>query len=238
MYCGSHGLRIKGKTKGLDIAQFQIGQEYLPILKMCAKEIKNDVINKIQGSEIEWNGLCFTVHYRRVPEEHRQLLLKLVRDILQKYNLDNVLDTINAHQNMDKQNAGHKVREIGIDSFKGLKQRPGKMVVEVLPSIDWNKGKCLSWVLDKYMQGITSGTGDQKDKTGNAAIEPIVLYIGDDVTDEDAFRAVMKLNQDSSFGIVVNENTGTGLARETNAKYILPSTVQVESFLSQLLHVC
>ena len=40
LYCGSHGLRIKGKTKGLDIAQFQIGQEYLPVLKMCAKEIK------------------------------------------------------------------------------------------------------------------------------------------------------------------------------------------------------
>ena len=140
-----------------------------------------------------------------------------------------MLDTINAHQNMDKQNAGHKVG-IGIDSFKGLKQRPGKMVVEVLPSIDWNKRIV---VLDKYMQGITSGTGDQKDKTGNAAIEPIVLYIGDDVTDED--RAVMKLNQDSSFGIVVNENTGTGLARETNAKYILPQQFKLNILILRLL---
>ena len=238
LYCGSHGLRIKGKTKGLDIAQFQIGQEYLPVLKMCAKEIKAAVIDKIQGSEIEWNGLCFTVHYRRVPEEHRQLLLKLVRDILQKYNLDNVLDTINTHLKIEKQNNEQNFEEISIDGFKGLKQRTGKMVIEVLPSIDWNKGKCLSWVLDKYRQGIASGIGDQNDKTGNVAFEPIVLYIGDDVTDEDAFKTVMELKQDSSFGIVVNENTGTGLPRETNAKYILPSTIQVESFLSQLLHVC
>ena len=137
-----------------------------------------------------------------------------------------------------KQNNEQNFEEIPIDGFKGLKQRTGKMVIEVLPSIDWNKGKCLSWVLDKYRQGIASGIGDQNDKTGNVAFEPIVLYIGDDVTDEDAFKTVMELKQDSSFGIVVNENTGTGLPRETNAKYILPSTIQVESFLSQLLHVC
>ena len=165
-----------------------------------------------------------------MPEEHRQLLLKLVRDILQKYNLDNVLDTINTHLKIEKQNNEQNFEEISIDGFKGLKQRTGKMVIEVLPSIDWNKGKCLSWVLDKYRQGIASGIGDQNDKTGNVAFEPIVLYIGDDVTDEDAFKTVMELKQDSSFGIVVNENTGTGLPRETNAKYILPSTIQVESF--------
>ena len=238
LYCGSHGLHINGKTKGLDIAQFQIGQEYLPILRICAKEISDTVIDKIPGSEIEWNGLCFTVHYRRVPEEHREPLVKMVHDILQKYNLDNVLDTINAYQNLEKHDIGYNFGKICIDDFKGLKPRAGKMVIEVLPSIEWNKGKCLSWVLDKYMQGITSGTVDQKDNTGNVAIEPIVLYIGDDVTDEDAFKTVKNLNQNSSFGIVVNENTGSGGPRETNAKYVLPSTSQVESFLSQLLHVC
>ena len=128
---------------------------------------------------------------------------------------------------MDKQNAGHKVREIGIDGFKGLKQRPGKMVVEVLPSIDWNK-ECLSWVVDKYIQEYLR-YGRSKDKTGNAAIEPIVLYIGDDVTDEDAFDC-NEIESRFSFGIVVNENTGTGLARETIPSIFCPQQFKLNHF--------
>jgi len=51
----------------------------------------------------------------------------------------------------------------------------GKKVFEILPAIDWNKGKAVRWVMDSL--GI-----NWQDYS--------VVYIGDDTTDEDAFRTV------------------------------------------------
>ncbi|MBA0689898.1 hypothetical protein Goari_007604, partial [Gossypium aridum] len=50
----------------------------------------------------------------------------------------------------------------------------GKMVLEVRPSIEWNKGDALNYLLD------TLGFSNAKDV--------LPLYIGDDRTDEDAFK--------------------------------------------------
>ncbi|TXG59315.1 hypothetical protein EZV62_013888 [Acer yangbiense] len=50
----------------------------------------------------------------------------------------------------------------------------GKMVMEIRPSINWNKGRALEYLLDTF--GFT----------GSSDFLP--LYIGDDTTDEDAFE--------------------------------------------------
>ncbi|XP_021281691.1 probable trehalose-phosphate phosphatase D isoform X2 [Herrania umbratica] len=54
----------------------------------------------------------------------------------------------------------------------------GKMVLEVRPSIEWNKGDALNYMLD------TLGFSNAKDV--------LPLYIGDDRTDEDAFKVENK----------------------------------------------
>jgi trehalose-phosphatase len=51
----------------------------------------------------------------------------------------------------------------------------GKKVFEILPAIDWNKGKAIRWI----MQALGIQWSDAS-----------VVYIGDDTTDEDAFRVV------------------------------------------------
>ena len=66
------------------------------------------------------------------------------------------------------------VREI-IQENKTLRLMEGKKVSEILPAIDWNKGKAVRWVMDSL--GI-----NWQDYS--------VVYIGDDTTDEDAFRTV------------------------------------------------
>ena len=66
------------------------------------------------------------------------------------------------------------VREI-IQENKTLRLMEGKKVFEILPAIDWNKGKAVRWVMDSL--GI-----NWQDYS--------VVYIGDDTTDEDAFRTV------------------------------------------------
>src|SRR5437763_33814 len=67
-----------------------------------------------------------------------------------------------------------------------LRRMDGKKVYELLPDIDWNKGKAMLWLLE------TLGLDGRK---------ALPIYIGDDRTDEDAFCALEK----RGIGILVSE---------------------------------
>ena len=56
-----------------------------------------------------------------------------------------------------------------------LRMMQGKKVFEILPAIDWDKGKAVRWIMQAF--------GFDWSKVS-------VVYIGDDTTDEDAFRVV------------------------------------------------
>ncbi len=111
------------------------------------------------------------------------------------------------------------VRDVG--ERRGLKMTAGRKVVELRPNVDWDKGKTLEWILDKVTGGV---------------ISPIVIgetllpiFIGDDLTDEDAFDSV----QHNGIGIVVR-HTEDG-DRATAARYSLNDPDQVREFLDRLL---
>jgi trehalose-phosphatase len=91
-----------------------------------------------------------------------------------------------------------------------LRRINGKKVYELLPEIDWDKGKAVIWLLE---------TLDLE--RGN--VRPI--YIGDDRTDEDAFRAL----EQSGTGILVSEQS-----QPTAAHYSLKDPAEVERFLRAL----
>ena len=94
-----------------------------------------------------------------------------------------------------------------------LKKHLGKKVFEIRPCIDWDKGKALLWLL----------------KTLGLEGEDILpVYIGDDVTDEDAFRVL----QDRGIGILVTEGSG-----ETAASHILRNTEEVKDFLDKCVQL-
>jgi trehalose 6-phosphate phosphatase len=93
-----------------------------------------------------------------------------------------------------------------------LRKAPGKKVFELRPDLDWHKGHALLWLLDALH--------------ADAAERGVLpLYIGDDVTDEDAFRAI----EDRGIGILVAEEP-----RETAAAYSLRDPEEVRGFLGLL----
>jgi trehalose-phosphatase len=91
-----------------------------------------------------------------------------------------------------------------------LRKMDGKKVYELLPDIDWDKGKAVLWLLE--IPGLE-----------RAKVRPI--YIGDDRTDEDAFRALGQ----RGVGILVSEQP-----RSTAARYALKNPAEVERFLREL----
>ena len=93
----------------------------------------------------------------------------------------------------------------------GLRVTSGRMLVELRPDIDWDKGTTLAWIRDRI------------DPAG--ALLPI--YIGDDLTDEDAFDAV----HFDGIGIVVGHDEDGD--RKTAARFTLQSPDQVREFVQR-----
>ena len=91
-----------------------------------------------------------------------------------------------------------------------LRRIDGKKVYELLPNIEWDKGKAVLWLLETLSS-----------ECGNV----LPIYIGDDSTDEDAFRAL----EQCGIGILVSEQS-----QPTAARYSLKDPAEVERFLRTL----
>jgi alpha,alpha-trehalase len=92
-----------------------------------------------------------------------------------------------------------------------LRVESGKKIFEFRPDFEWDKGSALEWLLHEL--GL-DGPG------------VVPLYLGDDTTDEDAFRVI----RDYGIGIVVGRDGYPSLA-----SYILADTDEVRLFLSRLV---
>ncbi len=91
-----------------------------------------------------------------------------------------------------------------------LRKGAGKKVFELRPAMDWDKGRAVLWLLETL---------------GLDRPDVVPLYIGDDVTDEDAFRALVELG----IGIIVAE-----IPRPTAARYALQDVHEVRALLERL----
>jgi trehalose 6-phosphate phosphatase len=92
-----------------------------------------------------------------------------------------------------------------------LRKTAGKKILELQPDIDWHKGKALTWLLEQL---------------GMAGPEVLPFYLGDDVTDEDAFKVL----KDRGIGIAVQEQPIS-----TAARCRLRGPDEVKKFLKALL---
>ncbi len=94
----------------------------------------------------------------------------------------------------------------------GLRMSGGKKIFELQPDVEWNKGRAVRWLLEDVFDLDCS------------AVLPV--YIGDDVTDEDAFQEI----RNDGIGIRVSDTQ----ANDSAARYRLRDPQEVRQFLLKL----
>lgn len=97
-----------------------------------------------------------------------------------------------------------------VNYYNAFKLSGGKKIFEIKPNIDWDKGKAVEWLIKEL-------------HLNKPSIMPI--YIGDDLTDEDAFRSLIS----KGVGILVGDH-----GHPTFARYHLDNIEAVESFLKKI----
>ncbi len=97
-----------------------------------------------------------------------------------------------------------------LQGHEDLKKGLGKKVIELKPNLNWHKGKAVLWLMQEI--------GLDEDHV-------MPIYIGDDITDEDAFATL----QGSGIGILVGEHDD-----KTAADFKLEDVEDVQRFLSDL----
>lgn len=172
------------------------------------------------GFEIEGPNFKFTFPVgRKIKNNLKKVFLKLRRR-LNKINgvlCENKGFTVTVHYRLAKAKDYLNIKKIIHELAKPLvtkkiiKLSSGKKVIELKPTINWHKGKAIKFIIDRISNKIN--------------VLPLIIYLGDDKTDEDAFKAIQKK------GIAVL----IGKKKQSKAKYFLNDPNEVCVFLRKLL---
>lgn len=100
-----------------------------------------------------------------------------------------------------------------IAQHPSLRKTGGKKIFELRPNIDWDKGKAVEWLLLAL----------------NLKTEDVLpVYLGDDLTDFDAFDAL----RGTGLSCLVSEES-----QECSADYLLCDTEEAGLFLAKLTEI-
>ncbi|MBN1367734.1 MAG: trehalose-phosphatase [Dehalococcoidales bacterium] len=189
-------------------------------------QVKDIIYAGNHGLEIEGPG----IKYQYPIAQDIQSLIRALYKILNKAlsGIPGVIIedkglTISVHYRQVDRNRIKEVKDIFTRTIGGLKVldkvriTKGKEVLEVRPAIDWNKGKAVKLFVKR------SGKAKRKENT-------VPIYLGDDSTDEDAFRRLARY--DNSITVFVGSNS-----QKTEARYYLNSPDEVTLFLQRTLEL-
>jgi trehalose 6-phosphate phosphatase len=149
------------------------------------------------GIIVENKGLTLSVHYRRTPED-------LIAPV---------------------ENGFNRVVAPGITAGN-FKITRGKMVLEVRPNLDWDKGKAIARIIEVLSDGKPA---EATNAEGTTFAGELAVYFGDDLTDEAGFNVV----QDAG-GIAVLVGPA---GQPTQARYRVDSPAQVVEILRALVQL-
>ncbi|MBI2958119.1 MAG: trehalose-phosphatase [Chloroflexi bacterium] len=175
------------------------------------------------GLEIEGPGLRFVAP---LAEEFRPIL-RLLHRVLSR-GLDSIAGakvedkglSLSVHYRQVEEGHAERVGSIFEQAVAAaraagkVRTTRGKKVLEVRPPVSWDKGKAVDMLMERF---------------GHAGYrrQALPIFLGDDVTDEDAFRSVKKYG---GISVYVGDD-GT----QSAAQYNLRSPDEVHEFLERLL---
>jgi trehalose 6-phosphate phosphatase len=146
------------------------------VIEKVCSEIEKGV-GRIEGTLIEKKKFGFTLHYRMADKESKALIK-------------------NVFYNIISESSDHQ-------AFSVLR---GKKVLELVPRIQWDKGKAAIFLLQKQKKNY------------------LPVYVGDDITDETAFKAL------KAQGVTIR----IGRSQKTEAKYYLKGQWEMLRFLQHI----
>ncbi|WP_128699509.1 trehalose-phosphatase [Candidatus Velamenicoccus archaeovorus] len=183
--------------------------------------LKNIVYSGNHGFEAEGSGVRFKI---RIPSAYNRVIARLERTLKDRYKtirgvvVENKKPFLAVHYRLAEKNNFPSIRGIFRETVKEaaaknlIRMKTGKMILEIQPPVDWDKGKIVLWLLKKR-RGTAKGRN------------VLPLYVGDDITDEDAFRAL------KNKGITVF----VGVPGTSSAQYYLSNTDKVHKFLERIV---
>jgi trehalose-6-phosphatase len=213
-YAGSHGFDIAGPAPapGEPPLRWEAGQGIPELMARVAERLRRELAG-IPGVLVEDKRFAVAVHYRQVDERDVPRVEAAVDRAAGE-----AWDREDASHGGDGGDGGHGGDGGGDGAGGGeaggaarggqrLRKTGGKKVWELRPDVDWHKGRALLWLLER--------------------LGPLLpIFIGDDVTDEDAFAAAASRG---GIGILVAEEP-----RATAAGYRLRDPGEALELLRRL----
>ena len=142
--------------------------------------IKRIIYAANHGMEIKGRDFSFSI---KNSKKYIEEINKTCRNMTQRLKeiegvwVENKGLTASVHYRLADSEDVKKMKQIIlpiIKTSKDLKLRRGKKVWEIRPNVDWNKGKAVAYILERCLKK-------------NLKRKSVVVYIGDDQTDEDVF---------------------------------------------------
>ncbi|PKA48430.1 Trehalose-phosphate phosphatase A [Apostasia shenzhenica] len=198
-YAGSHGMDIVGPVRGSDWV----------INHPNSIRSTNE-----QGKEVS----LFQPASEFLPmiDEVFRSLIKNTRDI-KGAKVENNKFCVSVHYRLVDEKSwpviAQRVTNI-LDNYPRLRLTYGRKVLEIRPIIEWDKGKAVEFLLESLEL--------------NDRDDVLPIYVGDDRTDEDAFKVLREGNK--GYGILVSS-----VPKETKAHYSLRDPFEVLQFLKSLV---
>ncbi|KAL0331428.1 UNVERIFIED_CONTAM: putative trehalose-phosphate phosphatase F [Sesamum angustifolium] len=182
-YAGSHGMDIMFPAKDM------VSKNHVNCVKYTDSEGKE--VNLFQPAS----------EFLPVINEVFRKLDEIVRDI-KGAKVENHKFCVSVHYRNVDENSWPVIAQFVHDILKDyprLRLTHGRKVLEVRPTIDWDKGKAVEFLLESL---------------GFSSSDVLPIYIGDDRTDEDAFKVLRERNR--GYGILVS-----AVPKESNAFFSL-----------------
>lgn len=197
-YAGSHGMDIMGPVR---------------------QSISGDHPNCIRSTDEQGKEVSLfqpAGQFLPMIDKVFRSLVEITKDIIGATVENNKFCVSVHYRNVDEKNwnvVAQCVNDV-LKDYPSLRLTHGRKVLEVRPVIDWDKGKAVTFLLESL--GLSN------------CDDVLPIYVGDDRTDEDAFKVLREENQ--GYGILVSS-----APKESNAVYSLRDPSEVMEFLTSLV---